>query len=596
MKITIYNYTKDLPLFENLLPDNIKETGVPFLNKFLKLYGKKPEIDAAIDYILDCINEIVEKQDFKSNATGEDYEIPQLNFKDHENYMKFLLYLAAKVEEQKEFENIKKKEPKERIKIYYTVFDRVLKNAKEEQPSLYLKVINEDRANELIYDYQLRQYVHEYFEREGLCIRKLPTIGKKYNDRECKPVREILKECSSEGKKVSKAGKKEKKTKPTTKKKTNDKQEITEEPTELAIIKKIVAWQDKVKTKTQIYNFIRQLQNAIIQKKVRKTSEFAPLIMEIQHFLIELFENLRSGTKTIQIPESLFTQCKNQSNYKWADHVTVIKKYINILSETKTSLKDKAKALLKKIDTSSFNPQMQEAINDIKNSLEYYLNGKTDKPQLHIYTLQGLMGLAGIAGLGNIENPAISSGNDTTVYSSMAIKDKTFDLLNLYGKWKNLLGHVSVPFKLMFWGGGGSGKTTLALEFAGFLAKNLNKKCLFVPNEEKTGHTFVEKLNRTQASSPNLDVSDELPTNLSIYDVIFLDSITTMNIGLETMIQLIGQYPRHSWVWLFQTTKEGTFRGDQNWQHLVDAEIYCSNGKARTLKNRFGGKEEIDIY
>lgn len=145
-------------------------------------------------------------------------------------------------------------------------------------------------------------------------------------------------------------------------------------------------------------------------------------------------------------------------------------------------------------------------------------------------------------------------------------------------------------------GWGGSGKTTLALEFAGFLAKNLNKKCLFVPNEEKTGHTFVEKLNRTQASSPNLDISDELPTNLSVYDVVFLDSITTMNIGLETMIRLTEQYPKISWVWLFQTTKEGTFRGDQNWQHLVDAEIYCSNGKARTLKNRFGGKEEIDIY
>lgn len=88
----------------------------------------------------------------------------------------------------------------------------------------------------------------------------------------------------------------------------------------------------------------------------------------------------------------------------------------------------------------------------------------------------------------------------------------------------------------------------------------------------------------------------ELPINLSIYDAIFLDSITTMNIGLETMIRLIGQYPKISWVWLFQTTKEGMFRGDQNWQHLVDAEIYCSNGKARTLKNRFGGKEEIDIY
>lgn len=73
----------------------------------------------------------------------------------------------------------------------------------------------------------------------------------------------------------------------------------------------------------------------------------------------------------------------------------------------------------------------------------------------------------------------------------------------------------------MFWGGGGSGKTTLALEFAGFLSNKLNKKCLFVPNEERTDYTFVEKLNRTKASSPNLYISNTLPSILSGYDVIF---------------------------------------------------------------------------
>lgn len=593
MKITIYNYEKDLPLFENLLPDNIKETGVPFLNKFLKLYGKKAEVDAAIDYILDCINDVVEKHDFDSKATAEDYDIPQLNFND--NYFKFIMYLAAKVEEFEEFKTIKKKEPKERTKIYYTIFDRVLKAAKEEQSSLYLDVIKNDTINEFIYDYQLRLYVHEYFEREGLCIRKRPTIGKKYEDREYKPVTEILKEITPQKEKTPKADKKEKKTKSTSKKKISDKQEITEEPTELAIIKKFVGWQNKVKTKTQIYNFIRQLQSAIIQKKVRKTSELAPLIMDIQRFLIELFDNMRSGSKTITISEKLYSSCKGKVNYKWADHVVVIKKYINILSETKTDLKEKAKALLKKIETSSFNPQMQEAINDIKSSLQYYLDGKTDRPQLHLYTLQGLMGLAGIAGLGDIDNQDITVGNNA-VYSSMVIKDKKFDLLNLYGKWKNLLGHVSVPFKLMFWGGGGSGKTTLALEFAGFLSKELNKKCLFIPNEERTDYTFVEKLNRTKASCSNLYISNALPSILSGYDVIFIDSITTMNIGLETMIRLIERYPKISWVWLFQTTKEGAFRGDQNWQHLVDAEIYCFNGKAKALKNRFGGKGEIEVF
>lgn len=440
---------------------------------------------------------------------------------------------------------------------------------------------------DLIEDDDIKQFIYTF-------IDKLNQLLNKETEEKDSPAEE-----------KNKTGKK-RSSKVQGKKKTTEKQPhkdgktiIDLETQEMVFIKRFAGWQDKVKTKKQIYNFIRQIQNAIIQKKVRKNSEFALLIMEIQHFLVKMFDNLHSGSKTVSIPEKLYSSCKERVNYKWADHVIVIKKYINILSETKTALKDKAQILLKKIENNSFNPQIQEVIDDIKSSLKNYLKGETDRPQLQIYTLQGLMGLAGISGLGNIENPAIRTvnNNDPTIHSSMQIKDKKFDLLNLNGKWKNLLGYVSTPFKLMFWGGGGSGKTTLALEFAGYLAKELNKKCLFIPNEERvTSYTFVDKLNRTKASSLNLDAADTIPTSLYGYDIIFLDSITTMNIGLEAMIKLTEQYPKISWVWLFQTTKEGMFRGDQNWQHFVDAEIYCSNGKAKALKNRFGGKGAIEIY
>jgi predicted ATP-dependent serine protease len=55
-------------------------------------------------------------------------------------------------------------------------------------------------------------------------------------------------------------------------------------------------------------------------------------------------------------------------------------------------------------------------------------------------------------------------------------------------------------------------------------------------------------------------------------------------------------YPHLSWVLMFQTTKDGNFLGEKNWQHAVDVEIYCENGKAKPLKSRFGGKEEVDVW
>jgi predicted ATP-dependent serine protease len=47
---------------------------------------------------------------------------------------------------------------------------------------------------------------------------------------------------------------------------------------------------------------------------------------------------------------------------------------------------------------------------------------------------------------------------------------------------------------------------------------------------------------------------------------------------------------------MFQTTKDGNFLGEKNWQHTVDVEVYCENGKARPLKSRFGGKDEVSIW
>ena len=98
------------------------------------------------------------------------------------------------------------------------------------------------------------------------------------------------------------------------------------------------------------------------------------------------------------------------------------------------------------------------------------------------------------------------------------------------------------------------------------------------------------------AFHPNLFITKTLPPRLVEYDFVFCDSANSMQLDLPKFEQSAKLYPQLSWVLLFQTTKDGNFLGEKNWQHTVDIEVYCENGKAKPLKSRFGGKDTVDAF
>ncbi|MCQ2607734.1 MAG: DNA repair protein RadA [Bacteroidales bacterium] len=350
---------------------------------------------------------------------------------------------------------------------------------------------------------------------------------------------------------------------------------------EISFIKRYAALHGKkISTvRDRVRSLLASLQKAIVEKKIRKTSVYANMIIAIQSNLIKILNTDGSVSINIMNIDDLKTL---YGGFSVMPNARIIKSYLSI--QGKENVKEKAKDLLKRIEKSTDTTgRFTTEISNIKHSLEHYIDGSTDTPEISTQTLAGLYGIANTSA-----KKKIVSGN---ALGSIDFLATNFKILPFTGKWKELIGQPSEPFKIMIYGKAGSGKSSCSLQFAQYLAE-LGKKVLYVADEEKFGYTLQEKMKRFGIAHKNLSIIDKMPSNTSEFDIVFVDSINSIGYEPEDLRKLDkGQ----SWVYVFQATKEGNFRGSQEFEHDVDTSIVVEDMKAHSVKNRFGGKGEISI-
>jgi predicted ATP-dependent serine protease len=146
----------------------------------------------------------------------------------------------------------------------------------------------------------------------------------------------------------------------------------------------------------------------------------------------------------------------------------------------------------------------------------------------------------------------------------------------------------------MIYGMPKTGKSYLMIEFAGYLARN-HGSVLYVAKEEELDDTLQQKLEDTESEHDEFYVSDYLPSDLSSYNFVFLDSVTKMRLKPDDLVRLGKQYPNISFVYVFQATKHGAFRGSNEFQHDVDVVIEVPKKGIATQYGRFnqGGRMKI---
>jgi hypothetical protein len=370
---------------------------------------------------------------------------------------------------------------------------------------------------------------------------------------------------------------------------------------EIKMIKRFALMHDKVKTHNQIRLFLNALQRAITEKRIRKTSAYAKEILEIQEALISLLGKYK-GDEGIRV---------EISDKKRADYLVIVGKQTELISvkfiKSYINLQGK---LIPNVKAKNLHNRIAKAINDgkvtksdrywteidtILSSLKSFVKKNVDEGQLIVssHELNGLQGI--VDGCPCEELSGISSVPRNTIMSSTDIINLDFQKLGFSGKWLELIGDPSSGFTAMIFGKPKMGKSYLAVDFAGYLARN-HGTVLYVAREEGIDDTLQQKLKDKNVAHPDLYVSDYLPSDLSKFDFVFLDSVNKLGLSPDDLEEIKHTYPETSFIYIFQTTKQGNFRGGNEFQHDVDVVIEVPEKGKAVQFGRFNQGGSINIF
>ena len=382
---------------------------------------------------------------------------------------------------------------------------------------------------------------------------------------------------------------------------------------EVIFIRRFAFLNNKEKNRQQVLNFIKTIQKAIVERKIKKASKYASVIAFIQKQLVNTYNKMGESIGFSFTHEDFAKYLKIAGAEYLMPSVHFIKSYINMLGQTIT--KQKASNLLEKIKKAIEKKQIPDAdkylkhIRMIMGLLETFL--KTgNSPTVSEAQLNGLEGVLKSCGchrvngtsyqetyggsLAGIEDEPETLPRNTILNSKQVVNLKT-DKLNFTGKWLNFIGNPSKGFTAMIYGKPKFGKSYLAIDFAGYLARN-HGRVLYVAREEGFDDTLQQKLKDKNVAHDNLFVSDYLPNNVSSYDFVFLDSVNKLALSPEELNKLERKSPNTSFIYIFQTTKDGDFKGAMEFKHNVDVVIEVPQRGIASQYGRYNQGGEMKIF
>lgn len=366
--------------------------------------------------------------------------------------------------------------------------------------------------------------------------------------------------------------------------------------TDVQFIKRYAAMHGKVKSQAQILTLLHSLQKAIIERRIGKDSPYAKEVEMMQQQLIACYEKMGDMAEIKIDSKNLKRYLEISHSQEGLFSVALLKSYIAL--NGKRDVKDRSQRLFNRIKKAveqgkiTKSDKYADKLNEAYQTLKNYNDGESAMLNINKAQLNGLMG---ILGENLFQKKSLNGYDDENgmIVSSGELLAMDFQTIGLQGKYKQLIGDPSVGFTAMVYGLPKSGKSTLCLDFANYLAAH-HGKVLFCAIEEGFGYTLKEKIERLKAHHPNLYITDRVPENLNDFNFVFIDSVSKAGMDINDIDSVRKMHPDVSFIFIYHTTKEGNFKGVNEHAHEVDVIVQVDKGKA-TSTGRFnaGGSMEI---
>jgi hypothetical protein len=198
----------------------------------------------------------------------------------------------------------------------------------------------------------------------------------------------------------------------------------------------------------------------------------------------------------------------------------------------------------------------------------------------------------------------VNPDNDKEVQGIMSAADLLnyqYPHYNFAGKWEQFMGKPSINFHAMVFGIPKSGKSILCTQFARYLSEN-HGTVLYIAAEEGFSMTLQNKVKSFGAQSDNLyyaNYREYEPIKQAVqghgFNFVFIDSVNYIKITPEQIEELKELSPETAFITVQQATKDGKFRGSQEFAHNCDIIIRVENGIA-LQQGRFQEPTQMMIF
>lgn len=168
--------------------------------------------------------------------------------------------------------------------------------------------------------------------------------------------------------------------------------------------------------------------------------------------------------------------------------------------------------------------------------------------------------------------------------------------------YSDFIGHPTENFSAIVYGLPKSGKSNFSIQFASYLARQFGKVLYVASEEGLQSRTLIDKVkynlsdNREIFFSGSRDMAEvRKQIKEKDYKFVFFDSLNVLHLTSAQLEDIKQENKDKAFISVLQSTKDGAFKGNQDFAHNCDIVIKVDNGIASQV-GRFNAPAELRIF